>query len=196
MNPNLDKLESFIRLLHELERVKRRARRPGEKEATSTAEHTLEVVMLCWYLASVHKLDLDIEKVLKYALAHDLIEAYAGDTPIYDKEGRKTKEEREHAAHEKLREEFSEFPELITTIDEYEKHADPESNFVYAADKLIDPLNISMEKGETLWKEFNVSWEMLMEYKSEKVAKHPAVLAYWKELVKKLEAKKDFFFPS
>lgn len=194
MNPDLPKLESFVRLLHELEKVKRHARRPDEREQTSTAEHTLEVAMLCWYVASVNKLDINFEKVLKYALAHDLIEAYAGDTPVYGAEGRKTKEAREHAAFERIKEEFAEFPDLLHTIETYEKRADPESNFVYAADKLIDPLNISMEQKQSLWKESNISLDMVMDYKQEKVAKHPTILAYWQELVKKLESKKDFFF--
>lgn len=152
--------------------------------------------MLCWYLASVHKLDLNIEKVLKYALAHDLIEAYAGDSYIYDDVSRATKEAREKVALERLENEFPEFDELLSLLHEYEKRADTESNFVYAADKLIDPLNASMEKTQSIWKEKDVSWDKLMDYKSEKVARHPAVLMYWKELVKKLEAKKDFFFPS
>jgi putative hydrolase of HD superfamily len=196
MNPDLPKLESFLKLLHETEKVKRRARRPDEREPTSTAEHTFEVAMLCWYLASVNKLDLDFEKVLKYALAHDLIEAYAGDTPIYDTAGRKTKEAREHAAHERIKEEFAEFADLLHTIETYERRADPEANFVYAADKLIDPLNAGMEEKQSIWKEFNVSWDMLLDYKTEKIAKHPTVFAYWQALVKKLEAKKDFFFNS
>lgn len=196
MNPDLPKLENFVRLLHELEKVKRHARRPDERTQTSTAEHTLEVAMLCWYVASVNKLKLDMEKVFKYALAHDLVEAYAGDTLAYDVEGRKTKEMREHAALEKLKEEFQEFPELLRTIEEYEKRADPEANFVYAADKLIDPLNLSLEKTQSMWKEYDISFERLVDYKHEKIARSPSVFRYWEQLVEKLKANKDFFFHS
>lgn len=194
MSPDLAQLENFVRLLHEAERVKRRARRPDEREMTSTAEHTFEVAMLCWYIASVNKLSLDMGKVLRYALAHDIVEAYAGDSPIYDEASRKTKAEREAAALERIRKELAEFSELTSTLEEYEKRADPEAKFVYAADKLIDPLNISMEKTQSLWKEFNLSFEMIRNYKDKKIANDSTVYSYWQELLKKLERNKDFFF--
>ena len=194
--PDLAKLESFVRLLHEVEKIKRTARRPDEREQTSTAEHTFELAMFCWYIASVNKLDLNHEKILKYALAHDIIEAYAGDTYTFDEEAKKTKEAREKAAIDRMEEEFPEFSELTQTLHEYESRSTPEAVFVYAADKLIDPVNLSMELTQSAWKENNVSWNMLIDNKEKKIALSAPILAYWRELVKKLEAKKDFFFHS
>ena len=37
--------------------------------------------MTAWYIANIEKSNLSIEKILKYALIHDLPEVYAGDTP-------------------------------------------------------------------------------------------------------------------
>ena len=39
--------------------------------------------MVSWYLASIENKSLNLEKILKYALVHDLPEVYASDTPLY-----------------------------------------------------------------------------------------------------------------
>ena len=46
--------------------------------------------------------DIDITKVMKMVLVHDLVEIYAGDTFAFDEKGYEDKEERERAAAEKL----------------------------------------------------------------------------------------------
>lgn len=191
---SLNGLESFAKLLHAVERVKRISRRPDEREMTTTAEHTFELTMMCWYIVSTNKLDVDLGKILQFALAHDIVEAYAGDTYIYDEEAKKTKEIRERAALERIRKEFPEFPELAEIIHEYEQRISPEARLVYAADKLIDPLNASLEETQSIWKEFNVSFKALLEHKRPKVALSPVIADYWEALEKKLRDKKSFFF--
>lgn len=190
----LEQLENFMRLLHAAQNVERVARIPNETKWRSTAEHTFELAMFCWYVSSANNLELDQEKILKYALAHDIVEAYAGDTPVYDTEGRKSKEVREEASLQKIRETFVEFPELVETIETYDARQDPESAFVYAADKLIDPLNYSMDTRSSIWKEKNISYERIREYKDSKIAVSKDIEPYWHALCKKIEANKDFFF--
>ncbi len=190
---NLDKLMQF---LHRFQNVKRVARIPGETEYRNAAEHSFEVVMLAWYITKTDELELDLEKVMKYALAHDLLEAYAGDSYIYDKEAQETKEQREHDAVERIKSEFLEFEELSEIIHAYEKKEDAESKFVYALDKLVDPLNSSLETGQSIWKDLNVSYGELRAYKDKKIEESDShVLKYWKQLVKRLEDKIDFYFP-
>lgn len=190
----LEQLENFMRLVHDVERTKRVAQRPDEPENTSTGEHTFELVMMCWYLASTNKLDLDHEKVLKYALAHDLVEGWAGDTYIGDEEAHQTKKVREAAAFQKIKEIFIEFPELIETIEAYERREDPESKFVYAADKLIDPLHGSMEQKPTYWKKNGMTFEEACAYKDPRIEGEANIEPYWKEVRARLEANKEFYF--
>ncbi|MEX0918271.1 MAG: HD domain-containing protein [Candidatus Paceibacterota bacterium] len=190
----LENLENFMRLLHKVQNVKRVARVPDETEYRNTAEHTFEVALLCWYIASANELDLDSGKILKYALAHDVIEGYAGDTCAYDADGQETKLKREQDALQQIENEFSDFPELIATIHAYEKREDAESRFVYALDKFIDPLNCSMETIGALCKEQGISYSAVRKYKDEKIAKSPHVLPYWEELLKKVEKRKDTLF--
>lgn len=191
---SLEKLEEFLRLLHEVLRVKRVSRLPNEKEMTNTGEHTFEMVMLCWYIAATQKLDLDMEQVLKYALAHDIVEAYAGDTFVYDEEAKKTKAERERKALARIESEFPEFTDMTESIHEYERRESKEAKFVYAVDKLVDPLSASMEETQSIWKEFDVSFDALLELKTAKIAESNEVTSYWQQLVKKLETRREFFF--
>ena len=166
----LQKLEKFTRLLHGVQRVKRVARLPDEKEMSNTVEHSFKLAMLCWYIADANKLTLNYEKIFKYALAHDVIEAYAGDTPTYDTESQKTKHVREAESLNRIESEFPEFSGLTQTIHEYESRSTPEARFVYAADKLIDPLEASMETTQSMWKEFDMSWDSFISYKKDKIA--------------------------
>lgn len=191
---SLKQLENFMRLLHAVQNVQRIARIPDETKLRNTAEHTFELTMVCWYLNNANNLKLNTEKILMYSLAHDLIEAYAGDTYVYDEEGKKDKQKREQEALEKLKDNFQEFPELIQTIENYEERKDAESNFVYATDKLVDPLNISMERKSSFPKEKGVRYSQMRKYKDPKIAQSEHIVPYWKEVCKKFEANKDFFF--
>ena len=194
MNLSLQNLEQFMTLVHRVERVKRFVHRPGEREPSNTAEHTFELAMLCWYIMSAEKLALDQEKVILYALAHDVIEAYAGDTPAFDAEGQKTKAEREHAAFTRIKAEFTNFPELALMIEAYESKNDEEAKFVYAVDKLIDPLGVSLETVLTHWKEKGVTYTDLRTYKDAKIATVPLIQSYWGMLCNKFEKNLDFYF--
>lgn len=194
MSLTLPQLERFMQLLHAVQRVKRFARRPGETTPTTTAEHTFELALTCWYIAHTAGLSLDQEKILKYALAHDLIEAYAGDTPAYDTAGQADKAAREQAAVTRIAAEFPEFPELITVIHAYEAKSDEEARFVYATDKLVDPLNTSMEEGLTHWKEHGVTYQDMRTYKDAKIAKHSTIARLWTALTEKIERRRSHYF--
>jgi len=194
MRDTLEKLLTFTRFTHELHRVTRVARIPGEERYANVMEHTGQLAFLAWYLVDAEDLPLDREKVLMYVLAHDCIEAYAGDTYLYDEKGAETKKAREEKAREQIREEFPEFAELHAALDAYEAQEDAESRFVYALDKLIDPLNIYLEDGH-LWKEVNVTYSMLMDKKKEKVRAHDTINTLFAELTAIFEANESQYFP-
>lgn len=52
------------------------------KNPESIADHTFRMALMVWVLAK--KQGLDIERVIKMALVHDLCEVYAGDRTPYD----------------------------------------------------------------------------------------------------------------
>ncbi len=101
-------------------------------------EHSMSVAVLCWYLHE--KLDsppLDTAKILKYAMAHDFVERYAGDVNTFaSKAGRDKKIADESASLTRLSKELREFPALVEIMNGYESKSDEESRFVWTVDKM------------------------------------------------------------
>jgi len=54
------------------------------KNPESIAEHIFRAALMAWILGSKKKLNLDMERVLKTALIHDLCDIYARDPTPYD----------------------------------------------------------------------------------------------------------------
>ncbi|KKS39158.1 MAG: Metal dependent phosphohydrolase [Parcubacteria group bacterium GW2011_GWD2_42_14] len=190
----LESLLQFVRFTHLTHKVERVARIPGETRYANTVEHSYQLTLLAWYLIEKENLHLDKDLVIKYALVHDLVETYAGDTYAHGTEGKENKALREHEAQERMASEFPEFKDLHAYIEAYELKQDPESRFVYALDKLIDPVNIYLEDGK-LWHEKNVTLQEVLDYKTEKIAVDATVAKYFEELVVLLRKKENTLFP-
>src|SRR3989344_1062689 len=148
---NLDKILNFIELIQKFRSIERLVHVNGKDRNENDVEHSFSLAMLGWYINDTEKLGLNLEKIIKYALIHDLVEVHAGDTFFYHKDSNMTadKKEREERAAHKLRGEYPEFPELHSIMEKYEKREDKESKFVYALDKIEPVLNIYLDKGRS-----------------------------------------------
>lgn len=110
---------------------------PHTSRRENDIEHSMAVAILCWYILDRYALDLDVAKVLKYALTHDFVERYAGDVPTFASQPeRDEKVLREQASLQRLSEEFKGFDNLIATMKMYEAKEDEESLFVWSVDKM------------------------------------------------------------
>lgn len=186
---SLPEVMKFVSLLHRLQSVERLSITPtNPNRYENSTEHSYQVTMLVWYIMTTEKLDLDAGKVLRYALIHDIIEAYTGDIPIHDVEARKTKADQEAKAFEQFVQDYPEFTELHELIEQYEAREDEESKFVYAIDKLIDPINNSLNNMEPNRAE---GWNMdlLKKLKADKVATHPTADRLFKEWTEYVQEK-------
>jgi putative hydrolase of HD superfamily len=145
----------------------------------------------------VGKFPLDREKVLRYALAHDMVEVYAGDTYLYteDKALLDSKPERERLAAERLAAEYPEMPELHAALQAYVDRDSAESRFVYALDKIEPILKIYLDGGRT-WQEKSITLDMLYQNKKDKVALSPEIQPYFDALMTLLETEKHKLFPN
>lgn len=191
----LEKLLSFTKLLAELQAVERVIRVKNSDRWENDVEHSYSLAMLAWYVIDVGKFSLEREKVLRYALAHDLVEVYAGDTYLYTKDTAllASKPERERQAAERLQKEFPELPDMHAAIQAYTVKADAESRFVYALDKIEPILKIYLDNGRT-WKEKGITLEMLFENKKDKVALSPEIQPYFDELIALLKERETTLF--
>jgi len=125
------------RLVVDLAFIKRNHHLIDSARQENDIEHSFMVALLCWYICSHYDLDLDLSKVLRYALAHDVVERYAGDTNSFaSKAEREEKVKREKVAAERLGQEFSDFGDFVEAIHGYEAKADDEALFVWTVDKM------------------------------------------------------------
>ncbi|MDB5265813.1 MAG: metal dependent phosphohydrolase, putative hydrolase of superfamily [Parcubacteria group bacterium] len=194
----LDRLMAFVEMQQTFQKVDRIIRVPGMPDRwENDVEHSYNLAMLGWYIVTSEKLDLNADLVIKYGMIHDLVEVYAGDTYIYEKDASHlaSKHEREAAAAVQLAETFPEFPDLHELIETYEKREDAESRFVYALDKLQPILHIYMDDGAT-WKEMGITLAMAIENKTPKIAVSPEVQVYYDELMLILHERQEELFGS
>lgn len=165
-----------------------------DRRETDT-EHSFHLAMLAWYL-STHYPHLDQSKVVQYALAHDLVEIYAGDVMAIGRtvEQQRIKEQREKEALARLENEWPDFPSLIETIKEYEDGQTPESSFVRALDKIMPMMHQLLSAGKT-WKKLDVRRSDVIKNKDEKTAHSKEIHAIWKVLRDEIQAHDDWFNP-
>ncbi len=121
----------------DLSLINRKHYLPHTKRNENDLEHSFTIALLSWYLYENLKPNLDISLVLKYAMAHDFVERYAGDVPSFaSKQAREEKVVKEQEALVQMSNELAEFPNLVDTMQHYEEKQDDESIFVWTVDKI------------------------------------------------------------
>lgn len=162
------RLEQQLSLLIELDRLKsvlRRTRvRSAEGRLENSAEHSWHVAMMALLMQEHANEPVEITKVVKMLLLHDIVEIDAGDTFVYDAQASKEQEEKELAAAHRL---FGMLPqdqgqELFDVWQEFELAQSPEAKFAKALDRLI-PMLLNYHNDGQSWVENEVSKSQVMQ---------------------------------
>jgi len=140
----IDKMKSIFRQTILIDRSRR------EDDASHSWHFAVMAMLLYEHCADR---SVNIERVLKMALVHDLIEIYAGDTFAYDTAGNVDKQQREQAAADKL---FALLPsdqgeEIRAFWEEFDAEQTPDAKYACAIDRLQPFINNIMTEGHT-WK--------------------------------------------
>ncbi len=156
-----EKLIKDIEFIVELDRMKSILRQTsliGEDKREDDAQHSWHISVMAVVLSEYANEDIDVCKVIKMLLTHDLVELYAGDTFCYDKVGNQDKKQRELAAADKIYGMLDEEKgkELRKLWDEFEEMETPEALFAASMDRLQPMLNNYYNNGGT-WRKFNVA---------------------------------------
>jgi putative hydrolase of HD superfamily len=106
--------------------------------------------------------DVDIQRVLKMLLLHDLVEIDAGDNPIHGKVDAEAQEIAEQAAADRL---FGLLPpdqarEFRSLWDEFEAAQTPDAIFGKSIDRIQTPVS-NLVNGGSSWREYNVTLKQL-----------------------------------
>lgn len=142
----------FIIECDRMKAVIRRSQLVADDRLENDAEHSWHLALMVILLAEYADEPVDVGRTLALVVVHDLVEIYAGDTPLYDNVGRVDQEEREKAAAEEL---FALLPadqavSMRGLWDEFEARKTPEAKFAKAVDRL-EPQLLNWMAGGGTW---------------------------------------------
>lgn len=155
-----DRLAKQIEFIVEIDKLKGIVRQTlltdGSKQEDS-AEHSWHIAVIAIVLCEYAKEPVDLHRVLKMVLIHDLVEIDAGDTYCHDEEANKGKAELELKAADRI---FNLLPkdqggEFRSLWQEFEERKTPEARFAAALDRL-QPLLNDFTAGGLMWKKHGV----------------------------------------
>lgn len=129
----------------------------------SDTDHTVMLGLVACAFAERFAPELDRGLVAQFALVHDLVEAYAGDTAtarIMTHADHSEKKEREGKALARIDSEFSkELPWIPNMITAYESLATPEARFVKILDKTVPKIVNIFNQGVAFKRQGNTDRE-------------------------------------
>jgi putative hydrolase of HD superfamily len=142
---------TFLIEVDQLKTVLRASPLAAADRRENDAEHSWHLALMVLTLAEYADEPIDVGHTMKLVVVHDLVEIYAGDTPIYDTELGESQQEREETAADRL---FGILPPdsgraLRALWDEFEARSTPEARFAKAMDRLQPLLLNWMAKGGT-----------------------------------------------
>jgi putative hydrolase of HD superfamily len=88
----------FIREINALKDVLRKSLMPDTERYENSAEHSWHVAMMADVLSEHANETVDVGRVIRMLLIHDIVEVDAGDTDLYDAQGRVDQHDREARA--------------------------------------------------------------------------------------------------
>ena len=165
-NENLLKQIAFIKEIDKLKYIQRKTRLFNSDRHENDAEHSWHLAMMTIVLAGHANKAIDVLKVVKMVLIHDIVEIDAGDTFIYDTAKNHSNTEEELIAAKRI---FGLLPaeqgaEFIAILEEFEAGTTDEAKFAKSMDRLEPLLQNTSNQGGT-WAEFNVGYQQVYEKK-------------------------------
>ena len=167
MHPtNLIQQINFIKEIDKVKLIQRKTKLFNSDRNENDAEHSWHLAMMTIVLAEHADVPIDVLKVLKMVLIHDIVEIDAGDTFIYDTAKSHSNTDEERLAANRI---FGMLPEeqaeeFISIWEEFELGQTNEAKFARSMDRLEPLLQNTSNKGGT-WTEFGVDYQKVYEKK-------------------------------
>jgi putative hydrolase of HD superfamily len=163
-----NRLKQQIEFIIEIDKLKQVFRQSILMDGTrreNDAEHSWHLAIMGILLGEYSHEDLDLWRVVKMLLIHDIVEIDAGDTYCYEGTPYADKLEREKKAADRL---FNILPpdqkeDFQRLWEEFEKRSTPEARFAAALDRLQPLLHNYKTKGES-WKKHGVTSDKVIEH--------------------------------
>ena len=186
-NKRLDQQIQFILEVDKLKTIERQTLITDASRQENDAEHSWHLALMALVLGEYAKSkDLDILRVIRMVLVHDLVEIDAGDTYCYDSAGYTDKAERETAAADRL---FNLLPpdqagEFRALWDEFEAGKTAEARFANALDRLQPLMHNAFTEGR-MWKKHGIRKSQVVARNQKIDAGAPELWAFASDLIDK-----------
>lgn len=154
----------FIAECDKLKEIFRQTLNSQSRRAENDAEHSWHLCLCVIVLAEhANAPDLDVLRVLKMLIVHDLVEIDAGDTFAYDVAAMANQHERECVAAERI---FGLLPEdqareFRALWDEFEAKQTPEAKFALAVDR-FQPMLLNCRTQGAAWNRHGVTHDRVV----------------------------------
>ncbi len=179
----------FMIEVEKLKSVERQTKPVGLDRYENSAEHSWHVCLSALLLKDFANEQVDIVRVMKMLLIHDLGEIEAGDTVIYSAETEENKQ-LERSYIQKL---FQLLPEAsrkeFTNLwEEFEEGVSAEASFAKAIDRVPPLLHNIYGEGHS-WEKHNIPKEKVFAFNDERISKGSNLL--WQEVESRLDEAVD-----
>jgi len=154
----------FIKEIDKIKYIQRKTKLFNSNRHENDAEHSWHLAMMVIVLAEHSNTPIDILKVLKMVLIHDIVEIDTGDVFLHDTTLSHTNTEAETIAAKRIlgilpTEQAEEF---ISIWEEFEAGKTNEAKFAKSMDRFEPLLQNASNQGGT-WAEFNVGYQRVFD---------------------------------
>ncbi|HEX7474844.1 MAG TPA: HD domain-containing protein [Dehalococcoidales bacterium] len=183
-----DRFRQQIEFLVEIDKLKNVIRRsylsadPDRRE--NSAEHSWHVMVMATILKEYCQDSIDIDRVLKMLLIHDIVEIDAGDVSVYKRQNPTAIAEKEKNAAGRI---FGLLPpdqrqEFLELWNEFEARSTADARFARSVDRLEPLIQNYYTQGKT-WRLDSITYEKVVEINQKIVASSPTLWEFASSLI-------------
>ena len=186
-NKDLSRALEFTIEMDKMKSIFRRSSIFDGSRRENDAEHSYHISVMALAFEKYAPEGVDLLRVIKMLLVHDIVEIDAGDTFAYDKEANLTKKERENAAADRLFSMIENGAELRALWEEFDAMETPDALYAISLDRLQPFLANCLNKGDT-WFAGGVGKEAILKRMAPVEKGIPAL---WPTVIKLIEENVD-----
>lgn len=180
MTARLDAQMAFLNEACRLKSVTRATPLCDGSRPENSGEHSWHIALYALVLAEQAPAGVNIDRVIRMLLIHDLVEIDAGDAPVYGNHDAAAMALAEAAAADRI---FGLLPadqaaSLRALWNEFEGNKTPDARFAKSLDR-FQPPNQNLAAGGGSWTDYNVSYDTLVDRVGQKIAHGAPGLWAW-----------------
>lgn len=180
MNERLDEQMRFLYEADRLKSVLRATTLCDGSRPENSGEHSWHLALYAWILAEHATVEVDVNRVIRMLLIHDLVEIDAGDQPLFGEHDEVQIAQDEARAAERI---FGLLPPdqagaMKALWEEFEAAESDDAVFAKSLDR-FQPPNQNLASGGGSWKDFDVDVERIEARVGSKVRRGAPALWAW-----------------